>query len=155
MRSGLSYRTAHGLGLVLMVLATGLSVFAAGEAPGVTARGPWIREAPPMSQALAAYLSLENRSSQAYTLVGASSEEFGRVMLHETEIRDGVARMRHRAEVRIAAGDVAVFAPGGLHLMLMQPRRALTLGDRVSVDLLFAGSRRLSVDFEVRQGPPH
>ena len=155
MRQYLSHRAAHSLIVALIVLATGLSVLAADDVPGVTARGAWIREAPPMSQALAGYMSLENRSSEGYTLVGASSAEFGYVMLHETEIRDGVARMVHRAEVTIAVGDVAVFAPGGLHLMLMKPRRALKAGDRVSVDLLFAGGRHLTADFEVRQGSPH
>ena len=99
-------------------------------------------------------MSLQNRGSRGYRLVGVSSTDFGRVMLHETEIRGGVVRMIHRAGVSIAAGEEAVFAPGGLHLMLMQPRRVLRAGDRVSVDLVFAGGRRLSVDFEVRQQPP-
>lgn len=145
----------RGLGVVLVVLVTGLPASSADDTLGVMVHGAWIREAPPISRTLAGYMSVENRSSQGYTLVGASSPDFARVMLHETEIRDGVARMAHRAEVRIAAGNTAVLAPGGLHLMLMQPKRTLRAGDRVSVELLFAGGRRLSVDFEVRQGPPY
>jgi copper(I)-binding protein len=147
--------TARGLGVVLVVLTTGLPASSADNTLGVMVHDAWIREAPPISQTLAGYVSLENRSSQGYTLVGASSPDFERVMLHETEIRDGVARMAHRAEVRIAAGNTAVFTPGGLHLMLMQPKRTFRIGDRVSVELLFSDGRRLSVDFEVRQEPPH
>lgn len=143
------------MGVVLIVLVTGLSALSADGTLAVTPRGAWIREAPPMSQALAGYLLLENRSAQTYTLVGASSPDFGHVMLHETEIQEGVARMAHRAKVRIAAGDTAVFAPGGVHFMLMQPKRQLRAGDRVALQLMFADGRRLSVDFEVRQGPSH
>ena len=143
------------LGVVLIMLATGLPESSADHKLGVTVRDAWVREAPPMSQSLAGYMSLENHSSQSYTLVGANSLDFGRVMVHETEIKNGVARMSHRAEVRIAAGNTAVFAPGGLHLMLMQPTRTLRAGDRVSVELLFTDGRRVSVDFEVRQEPPH
>ena len=154
MRRRLSRRVVHSLSVAVMILAVGWSAWSAEEAHDMRARGAWIREAPPMSQALAGYMSLQNRGSRGYRLVGVSSTDFGRVMLHETEIRGGVVRMIHRAGVSIAAGEEAVFAPGGLHLMLMQPRRVLRAGDRVSVDLVFAGGRRLSVDFEVRQQPP-
>ncbi len=114
MKRPFSHRyTTRGLGVVLLALATGLPASSSDNTLGVTARGAWIRDAPPMSQALAGYMSLENRSAQTRTLIGASSPDFGSVMLHETEIREGVARTAQRAEVRIAAGDAADFVPGG------------------------------------------
>jgi len=87
---------------------------------------------------MAGYMEIRNHSDNIIRLVGAASPAFGNVMIHRTIVRDGRARMQHQSDgVRIVPGDSAVFKPRDLHLMLMQPRRELEVGDQVEIVLQF------------------
>jgi len=44
-----------------------------------------------------------------------------------------------------------LFAPGGYHLMLMNPKRRLHSGDRVEIVLEFRGGLVVPVAYEVRK----
>src|SRR3546814_17926079 len=61
--------------------------------------------------------------------------------------------MRHLPQLRIASDGVAEFAPGGMHLMLMQPRAAVEAGGKVEVSFVLDDGRELSAEFEVRNPP--
>ena len=117
----------------------------------------WIREAPPNMKMLAGYLVLHNHAEQAQTLVGASSEAFAKVEIHRSETIDGVARMSAVAKVDIAAGGQLAFAPGGYHLMLIDPVKPLKAGDEVALSLKFAGGESMDLKAEVKkaQGAAH
>lgn len=58
-----------------------------------------------------------------------------------------MARMQHVEQIEVAAGATLTFASGGYHLMLLQRKRALSLGDQIEVTLLFADGQRLPVTF--------
>ncbi len=132
-------------GLLLQIVA---SIAAAdGE---LVVHGAWIRAAPPNAPVLAGYMTIKNDSRLAKVLVRATSPAFASVTLHRTEHVDGVARMSHVREVNIMANGEFVFQPDGYHLMLMQPKRLLRTGDRVSIELNFADGSRSSVMFLVR-----
>ncbi len=89
---------------------------------------------------MAGYMALRNHSDQLIRLTAASSDAFGRVMIHRTVVEDGQARMAHQSGgVAIAPGEVVEFKPRDLHLMLMQPRAELEVGDTVEVELTFEG----------------
>ena len=89
---------------------------------------------------MAGYMEIRNHSDDVIRLVGAVSPAFGNVMIHRTIVSDGRARMQHQADgVRIVPGDAAVFKPRDLHLMLMQPKGALEVGDQVEIVLSFEG----------------
>ncbi len=114
-------------------------------AADIEVRDAWIREAPPGAPMLAGYLCLFNRGETPATLTGVTSPRFAHVMMHRTETRDGVARMRHLAEVTLAPGRQECFAPGGMHLMMPAPDQPPHAGDRVELTLHFADgdSRRV------------
>ena len=101
---------------------------------------------------LAGFGRIRNACDAPVTIVGASSPSFGDVSVHETSIVEGVSRMRAVPALRIDAGDDATLKPGGLHLMLMQPRGVLTPGDSVQVEFQLENGGVLSGEFEVR-GP--
>ena len=79
----------------------------------------WIPEAPPAAAALAGYMTIENDSGEARTLVGASGGPFERVEIHQTvyEKDTGLARMVPQDRIDIAPGERFVFEPGGYHLV--------------------------------------
>jgi hypothetical protein len=123
-------------------------------ADALTVVDPWIREAPPNAPALAAYLRIDNASSSARRLAGIESESFAAIVIHETVVSDGVARMEHRDGVEIEAGGSVEFAPGGLHLMLMEPEQELSEGDRVTLTLIFDRDDRILLEIPVRRASP-
>ena len=135
---------------VLSLLAQSL-VSAAGEEAGVSVRNAWIRESPPGNSMMAAYMEMRNNTSRPRVLVAASSSGFQRVMIHRTVLKDGMAGMAHLSQIELAPNASLIFAPGGYHLMLMNPKRTLRAGDPVVINLEFRGGLVLPVAFEVRK----
>lgn len=89
---------------------------------------------------MAGYMVLRNRGDAAIRLVAARSQAFEAVMIHRSIVEDGRARMEHqRGGVVISPGQSVEFRPGDLHLMLMEPRAGLQVGDPVVVMLRFEG----------------
>jgi len=72
-------------------------------------------------------------------------------MIHRTVVKGGMAGMEHAPQVELTPNASLIFSPGGYHLMLMNPRRALHAGDRVYINLEFRGGVVLPVAFEVRK----
>lgn len=122
----------------------------AAHATGLAVEDPWIRAAPPGAEVLAGYAMLRNGGATAITLSGARSDAFARVELHEMSMEGGVMRMRPLAGIVLQARGEAKLAPGGTHLMLMQPKRALKVGDVVDVELLDASGAAHAAKFIVR-----
>ncbi len=99
---------------------------------------------------LAGFGRIENDCAKPLSVVGASSPAFEDVSLHETSIADGISRMRAVPELRIAPGSSAVLEPGGMHLMLVQPRAPLEAGSMVEIDFALKDGGVLRGEFEVR-----
>ena len=126
-------------------------VASASEQAGISARDAWIREMPPGMTMMAGYMALRNNTSLPQVLITANSPGFGRVMIHRTIVKDGMAGMEHASHIELAPNASLIFAPGGYHLMLMNPKRTLRAGDSVVINLEFRGGLVLPVAFEVRK----
>jgi copper(I)-binding protein len=94
---------------------------------------PWIREAPPGATVLAGYLTLTNTTSTPLVIEAVSSPAFEAVEIHRSQVVDGVAHMQPVSELTVPATGSISLAPGGYHLMLLRPVRALTEGDNVTL----------------------
>ena len=135
------------VGLLLALIV----VRVASEEAGVSVRDAWVRESPPGVAMMAGYMELRNNTSRPQTLVAASSSGFEGVMIHRTVVKDGMASMVHASQVKLKPNASLIFAPGGHHLMLMNPKRTLRAGDPVVIDLEFRGGLVLPVAFKVRK----
>lgn len=133
-----------------LILALSLNAAARGEAE-VVVSDAWVREAPPGVAMMAGYMTLRNNTSRSQVLVAASSPGFGAVMMHRTVVKDGMASMEHTRQVELSANTSLMFAPGGYHLMLMNPKKTLRAGDQVVINLEFRGGPVLPVAFQVRR----
>lgn len=98
------------------------------------------------------YLTLTNVGKTADALLSASTPAAGQVEFHETTMVDGIARMRPREQVEVAAGATVKLEPGGLHLMLVGLKAPLAVGSRVPLTLEFRGAGRVTVEMII--GPP-
>lgn len=110
----------------------------------------WIPQAPPGATMLAGYLTIKNNRDTVVNVLAAQSDLFDTVSVHQTVIENGVARMRELHSLEIAPGQEVKFAPGGMHLMLMQPRKDISPGDRIEITLMFSDGTRVPAMFDVR-----
>ena len=116
-------------------------------------RDGWVRLTPVKMPMMAGFGRIENPCPAPVTITGASSPAFGDVSLHETRIVEGVSRMREVPELRLAPDGAAVLKPGGMHLMLMQPRAELKEGSRVVVEFALKDGGVLRGELQVRKPP--
>ncbi|MEQ8232922.1 MAG: copper chaperone PCu(A)C [Gammaproteobacteria bacterium] len=121
---------------------------------GLVASSGWIRQPPPGMSHAAGYLTLSNEGQHAVVIDGVSSPDFASAMLHETRYNDGRAQMRHVHTLEIAPGEHVEARPGGLHLMLMQPRVELASDVLVEVDIACSTGEPLATWLVVRRTPP-
>ena len=142
------------------ILAAAALLAAAGCSQGTATCGAllvtdaWVREAPPNAGAAAGYLALFNSGSGTVTVTGATSPDFGKVMMHRTEEADGQMRMRHLERLAIDAGGKHVFRPGGDHLMLMEPQARVAEGDEVRLKLHCGDTETRLFTAPVRRAAP-
>ncbi len=115
----------------------------------VEVQDPWIRYIPG-DRPMAGYFLMENDGDTDRRLVGVTSTAFGAVHIHETVKRDGEMSMQPVDSITIPAGGRAALQPGGYHLMLMQRRSRIDVGDDVSMTLEFADGGTQDVVFAVK-----
>ena len=135
-------------------LLAGLWAGSAPAGPALTIRDAWIPEAPPTARVQAAYMVLANDGSAALVVVGARSPDFAKVEMHRTVQAQGTARMEVQPGLRVEPGTTLVLAPGGMHLMLVEPKRRLVAGDRVDIELRLEDGSPVGTVAEVRSGAP-
>jgi copper(I)-binding protein len=122
---------------------------------------PWSRATPHGAAVAAGYLLIENRGADVdrLTSVSVSPEIAGRVEIHEMAMQDGVMRMRPLPRgIEIAPGLTAKLEPGGLHIMFLDLKRQLEMGDRFKARLAFERAGTIEIEFIVEAmggTPPH
>lgn len=148
------HKSYIGLCLVVSLSAAILFLSPAAEAGTVVVTNGWIRALPANAPA-GGYFTLTNNSGKRIVLTGASSPACGMLMLHKTEMSGGMASMDDVEEVPVAPSAKVEFAPGGYHLMCMEPAAAIRPGNKVPVTLLFSDGFKLTSDFVVRNATGH
>ena len=101
----------------------------------------WVRLPPPGAQIAAAYLTLE--SKQTLSLSNVTSQAAEVVEMHSMSTQNGVMQMRQLKALNLPAGKPLTLEPGGLHLMLINPKNPLKEGDKVPLLLTFKQGKRV------------
>ena len=120
---------------------------------GLQIENAWIRSAPPGASMMAGYALVKNSGKTARTLRDVSSKDFEAIEIHKTTVEMGVSKMQYLETVPVAAGDTARFEPGGMHLMMFNPKRALKAGDTLELAFSCGGKKRLKAHFQVKDAP--
>jgi periplasmic copper chaperone A len=120
----------------------------AGQAagPAVTVTKPWMRYLLPSLPA-AGYMTLRNSGNTDAVLTAAASPGCGMLMLHKSQDDSGMAMMMELQTITIPANGSVTFAPGGYHLMCMQPK--MKIGDQLPVTLSFQDGSTLQTTMPV------
>ena len=121
----------------------------AAQADHVKVEHAWIRQLPGDLPA-ASYADLVNEGDAPAVLRSASSPAFASVMLHQSSHEGGMNRMSMIDHLDIPAHGRVSLAPGGYHVMLMDPAKPLAVGQKVPLRFEFADGSTLEANFEVR-----
>ena len=131
------------------VIAAGVLVIApAGAlASKVTVSNAWVRALPGNA---AGYFTMRNDANEAVSLTGIRTNVCGMAMLHKTTSGGGMASMSDVKSVALSPHETVRFAPGGYHVMCMDPTAAVKPGQSVTMMFEFSDRSDLPVVFAVK-----
>jgi copper(I)-binding protein len=113
----------------------------------------WVPEPPAVARNAVAYLAL-TAGEQDDVLLAVSTPVAEVVEVHETSLADGVLHMRPVSRLPVKAKQRIEFAPGGLHLMLINLKQPLRYEGKVALSLRFEKAGVITTEAEVRSLPP-
>lgn len=133
--------------LITMVIASQ----ALASAPLQTSLGK-IPLPPPGVPVMAGFGNWTNNTNQDVVVISAKSSSFEKVEIHQTTVKDDVARMRKMKQLVVPANASVELKHGGLHLMLKKPLVDLAVGQHVVIELNFESGDSVSAHFEIAEG---
>jgi copper(I)-binding protein len=139
------------------ILVAALVWAAAGSALAqVNVSSAWARSTVPGQGGTGAFMTLVSRDGGK--LIGAASPVAGVVELHEMAMENNVMKMRAIPSLDLPAGREVQLKPGGYHVMLLDLKRPLKVGEKVQIELRLEtrDGKRVTqpVEVEVRSTAP-
>jgi copper(I)-binding protein len=110
----------------------------------------WARATAPGSKIAAGYMMIRNLSASPDRLVGASSPVAAHVQTHVIVKEGEVFRMREVKGYDVPANGSFELKPGGAHLMLVDVKRPLKEGEKVSLTLRFQRAGEIRAELQIR-----
>ena len=104
--------------------------------PGGTSMGGDTMSGMDMSASLAGYMQIKNNGTKADRLLAVSSD-FADAMLHETIMEGDVMKMNMVSGIDVPAGATVELKTGSFHIMFMNLKREIKVGDTVNLTLKF------------------
>ena len=140
-------RFSFHIALVMAVLIFGAMPAAADSS--ITLEDAWSRATAATGVGVG-YLTIKNGGDTPDKLLSASAEVAEKAEIHQTEMVDGVMKMRPLTDgVPIPANGTVMLAPNGYHLMLMGLKAPLQKGDTFKASLTFEHAGAVEAIFHV------
>ena len=140
---------------IAATLFVGAAMFSTAYAQSVKVANAWARPMAPGQTTASVYVELTSDTQAA--LVAAGSPLAARAELHSMSMDGGIMRMRALPRLELPPGQTVKLAPGGLHIMLLEVKQPLKVGDKVPLVLTVQSSgsslTTLKLEAEVRAAP--
>lgn len=107
------------------------------HASGLEAEDVWLRESVPGAENGAGFGVFHNHSEEDIAIVSASSNASTDVEIHRHVHQHGQMAMEQIDALTVPAGESVTLRPGGYHLMFMQLKQPLAVGDSYELTLRF------------------
>ena len=151
-----------GLLVAALVVASVAAGCSSGGTASIKVTGSWARASSAMAAAAAAYMTIENTGSTADALVGAASpastdrrgpRDGGHGIAGPGRLGRGrrMMGMQPIARLEIPAGGSVELTPGSYHIMLIDLKQDLKVGDTIEITLTFEKAGEIKVTAEVRE----
>ena len=125
-------RTAHQARAIAIALA--LTAISSSLWAQTRVTDAWVRSTVAQQKTTGLYALIT--STRGGALVSASSPLVGLVEIHEMRMDGDIMRMRALPQLELPAGKVVELKPGAYHVMLMDLKQPLKVGDSVEVSLV-------------------
>jgi copper(I)-binding protein len=121
--------------------------FVAGD---ITVSGAFTRAMLPNAPVGGGYMTITNAGRAPDRLLGATTASTDAVEFHDSKVTDGMMEMTHLPEgIEIPAGGSVTLAPGGLHVMFINPKSPFKEGECLAVTLSFERAGDLTIELSV------
>ena len=130
--------------------ATASAPASASAAPGLTVSNARLVLSPVSGNPAVVYFDLSYSGAPGMSLTGVAVEGAGMTMIHDNAEEDGKMQMVMADAVPLAAGAPVSFAPGGLHVMAMEPSDALKAGGTAKVTFTLSDGTTTTAQVPVR-----
>ena len=111
----------------------------------------WIKNLPMSVPMRAGYMDISNNQAQTIKIEWLKSEAFARIEIHRSAEKDGMMSMHPVNVLAISAGETVRLAPGGIHLMMMNPLITLVPGNKIVVTIGYDDQSTQKIEMMVRK----
>jgi periplasmic copper chaperone A len=138
----------------ILLIITLTALMSACSAPAdIEIHQAWVRPTAKGENA-AVYLTLHNHTENDDELVSVSSNVADVIEIHESKMENDVMQMNMLTSLPIAADEEVIFTPGGLHIMLVNIKQELVLGEHIGVILHFKNHTDIVVEVHIEDSMP-
>ncbi len=138
------------LSLSAILVLTGCAQQSTG--PQIKIEDAWARPSAGADVNGAIYFRIVNDGKETDKLISADTPSAQAAEVHESMAdNNGVMSMKPRENVEVPAGEEVEFKPGGLHIMLVNLKQPLTVGDEVQLTLHFEKAGEIQLNVKVRE----
>lgn len=111
---------------------------------------PWARATPGQARNGAVFLTIKTSGTEGDRLIRAEGAVAEKIELHTHAHDHGVMKMRPVTDIPVAPGKLTKLEPSGFHIMLLNLKAPLKVGDKFPLTLVFekAGSTAVEVMVE-------
>ena len=139
--------------IYVLIVALAILLSACGEAEDIEVHQAWVRPTAKGENA-AVYLTIHNHTASDDELIGATATVADTVEIHESKVENDIMQMSKIASLPIAADEEIIFAPGGLHIMLIDIKQELVLGEHIGLILKFKNHEDIVVEVHIEDSMP-
>jgi copper(I)-binding protein len=111
-----------------------------------------VRLLPPGVPNTSAYFTIKNTSNSPKFLISAQANFVNKAEIHNHVHHNGMMKMQRQSEVKIEAGQIIQFSPGGLHIMLFGLKQPLQ--DQQVLELSVQTKSGKTVSFKAKVQSP-
>lgn len=119
-------------------------------ASSIEIKDAYVRATPPGLPNSAAFMKVQNTSTQDINIVKASSTIAKFVELHTHDMKNGVMKMYQVPKITVPKNGEVTLQPGGFHVMLIGLFKPLKKGEKVTFTLELANGETKTITAPIK-----
>ncbi len=112
---------------------------------------PWIKEPFPGMKMTGGYMIIKNDTDKDFALTSVTGEDCEAYEIHTHSKVNGVMKMRQLKELPVKAHSSVTLKPKSFHIMMIQLKTKLTVGEKREMTLHFSNGKSVEVSAPVRK----
>jgi copper(I)-binding protein len=109
----------------------------------------WARATTPSAKTGATYLTDRNTGSEPDSILSMETPVAGQAVAHQTRLEGDVSRMSEAGPLSVPPGGALEMKPGGTHIMLMDLKGGLKVGQQFPLTVTFEKAGKVEVPVTV------